>query len=144
MSSSEARAGARQASVQRTSMRHSILLVDNDERVLRNLRLLLGWSGEWEIVGAVTDGQSALDIAASHRPQMVLLDLWLSDGCNGLDLLPQLRALEPPPLVVMLTAEPDPTVRDLALRLGAERFIDKLQPPRDLLHDLRALLTQTA
>lgn len=125
------------------SVRPTILLVEDDERVRGALTQLLHWTGEWEVVGAAADEASALKLAAALQPTLVLLDLWLPDG-NGLDLIPLLQALQPPPLVLVLTITVEAAVRQRALELGAHGYLLKTSSPIELLAALRALLGNKA
>ena len=120
--------------------RHSILLVDDDARVRQNMRLLLRWAGDWEVVGEAEDGDGALALAATCRPDLVLLDRWLADG-DGLRLLPQLRALNSSPRVAILTADPAAADQAQTLAPGVAICLDKLTPPLELLAALRALVS---
>ena len=117
--------------------RHTILLVDDDARVRQSITWLLRWAGDWEVIGEAQDGDSALALAAALRPDLVLLDRWLADG-DGLQLLPQLRALDRSPRVAILTA--DPTAAGQALASGAAICLDKMTPPLELLAALRTLV----
>jgi DNA-binding NarL/FixJ family response regulator len=119
--------------------RHTILLVDDDARVRQNLTLLLRWAGDWEVVGEAEDGDGALGLAAAQCPDLVLLDRWLADG-DGLQLLPQLRALDPPPRIAILTADPAVVDQAQTLAPGAAICLDKMTPPLELLAALRALV----
>lgn len=118
--------------------RRTILLVDDDAHVRQTLALFLRWSGEWEPVGEASDCAAALALAAAHHPDLVLIDVWLPD-CNALTLIVPLRALVPPPLIVFLTSDASPDLREQALALGANAFILKFTQPLDLLHELRTL-----
>jgi DNA-binding NarL/FixJ family response regulator len=118
---------------------HTILLVDDHARVRASLALLLRWSGEWQIVGEAGDGVRALQLATTFLPELVLLDRWLADG-DGLCLVPRLKALAHPPMVVLLTAEPELAIQAAGLDPGIARCLDKMMPPIELLEALRALL----
>lgn len=122
-----------------TPARHSILLVDDDARVRQILKLLLRWSGAWEVVGEAADCASAISLFDALQPSLVLLDMRLPDG-DGLSLLARLMALAPASLVVMLTADPEDYLREQALALGAADYLSKIEPPDELLARLRALL----
>jgi DNA-binding NarL/FixJ family response regulator len=116
----------------------TVLLVDDHARVRASLALLLRWSGEWQIVGEAGDSARALHLAATLLPDLVLLDRWLSDG-DGLCLAPRLQALARPPMVVLLTAEPELAIQ-AAVDLGIACCLDKMMPPIELLMALRTLL----
>ena len=118
--------------------RRVALVVDDDERVRGTLVRILRWFGNWSEIGAAADGAEGLALARRLQPSMVLIDLWLPDG-PGLDLIPTLRSLDPPPNVVVLTAEEAPELREQALAVGAAGYLLKTMPPDDLLAALRAL-----
>jgi DNA-binding NarL/FixJ family response regulator len=117
--------------------RHTILLIDDDARIRQTLTLLLNWAGDWEVVGEAADARLALDLAAARQPELVLLDRWLDDG-DALGLIPRLRALARPPLIVMLSGDGDVAIRRQAIALGAAAWLEKTTPPLDLLQMLRA------
>lgn len=116
--------------------RRTILLVDDDARIRQTLTLLLRWAGDWDVVGEAAAGALALDLAAVRHPDLVLLDRWLADG-DGLGVIPRLRAIVPPPLVVMLSGDGDAAIRRQALALGAAGWLEKTTSPLDLLQLLR-------
>ena len=68
----------------------------------------------------------------------VLLDLHLGDG-DGLSLLPQLRALDDRPIVIVLTARDQVTDRIRGLDAGADDYLVKPYDPAELLARLRAV-----
>ena len=120
--------------------RHTILLVDDDARVRQNMTLLLRWAGDWEVIGEAEDGDGALKIAASRRPDLVLLDRWLADG-DSLRLLARLRALDSAPRIALLTADPCAADQAQTIAPGAAICLDKMTPPLELLAALRALVS---
>jgi CheY-like chemotaxis protein/anti-sigma regulatory factor (Ser/Thr protein kinase) len=79
-----------------------VLLVDDDEDLRRLLRRTLGTHPAFEIAGEASDGQSALDVAARERPDVVILDLGLPDIAGGA-VLTELRSHTPQPRVVIFT-----------------------------------------
>ena len=89
-------------------------------------------------VEAVGDGRDALDAAAAHWPDLVVLDLMLP-GIDGLEVCRRLRARGPVP-VIMLTARGDEEDRVLGLELGADDYVVKPFSPRELTARVRAVL----
>jgi DNA-binding NarL/FixJ family response regulator len=120
-----------------------VLLVDDNEGVRQSLRLLLRWSGSWDVVGEAADGARAIDLVVALRPDLVLLDRWLADG-DGLRIVPQLLALARPPRLAILSAEPRATLMAQAEWLGAAIYLDKMTPPLDLLAALHSLMDRSA
>lgn len=125
---------------QTVSMRHTVLLVDDDERVRSALARILHWISAWQVIGEAADGATALTLAAALLPTLILLDLSLPD-VDGLRLISELQAALPGTLIVVLTAEDSPVIRDQALALGIRGYLLKSTPPDQLLDQLRTLLT---
>ena len=102
---------------------NSVMLVD-DHTVLRDgLRRCLEQAG-FDVVADVGDGESALEIIADARPDVVLMDISMP-GRDGIDVTRELRRLRPETGVVILTMFADePTVRD-ALEAGAAAYLTK-------------------
>jgi len=88
------------------------------------------------------DGQSALDLAATWRPDLVVLDLMLP-GIGGLEVCRRLRAEQDPqvPLpVIMLTALGEESDRVRGLEDGADDYVTKPFSPRELTLRVQAVL----
>jgi two-component system, OmpR family, response regulator ResD len=88
------------------------------------------------------DGQSALDLAATWRPDLVVLDLMLP-GIGGLEVCRRLRAEQDPqvPLpVIMLTALGEESDRVRGLEGGADDYVTKPFSPRELTLRVQAVL----
>jgi two-component system, OmpR family, response regulator ResD len=88
------------------------------------------------------DGQSALDLAAAWRPDLVVLDLMLP-GIGGLEVCRRLRAEQDPqvPLpVIMLTALGEESDRVRGLEGGADDYVTKPFSPRELTLRVLAVL----
>jgi DNA-binding response OmpR family regulator len=88
------------------------------------------------------DGRTALEIAATWRPDLVILDLMLP-GVGGLEVCRRLRegqdAREPLP-VIMLTALGEESDRVLGLESGADDYVTKPFSPRELTLRVQAVL----
>lgn len=90
----------------------------------------------------VVDGQAALEVAETWRPDLVILDLMLP-GVSGLDVCRRLRegrdARAPLP-VIMLTALSEESDRVLGLENGADDYVTKPFSPRELTLRVQAVL----
>jgi CheY-like chemotaxis protein len=67
-----------------------LVVVDNDEAVLELLLLDLGLEGH-EIVATAMDGEGALRACDEHEPDVLVVDLRLGPGINGLEVAQQVR-----------------------------------------------------
>jgi two-component system NtrC family response regulator len=103
-------------------MNFRTLIVDDEETYALSLkRLLLRRGIEADVAGTAQAGQQA---ARSGAYDLVILDHMLPDG-NGLDLIPPIRALRPPPTVLMMTAYGTIENAVEAMRRGASDYITK-------------------
>ena len=120
-----------------------VLVVDDEPYILKILVFKLRTAGLVPIEAA--DGESALRAALADRPDAVLLDVSLSPGVSGFDVLERLkkdpRTSSIP--VIVLTARTHPDERATALRLGAARFLTKPFSTKALLLELEGVLAAT-
>ncbi|MEW5746429.1 MAG: sigma-54 dependent transcriptional regulator [Nitrospirota bacterium] len=101
-----------------------ILIVDDEKRVRLAFSENLKSSGFATLEAA--DGSEALDIFGKERPDTVLLD-YKMPGANGIEVLQELKKLDPDVPVIMVTAHGDIPIAVEAIKLGAYDFITK--PP---------------
>ncbi len=116
-----------------------VLIIDDEEEIRESLQTLLELEGyEVETAANGEQGLSKLD----ERPfDLVLLDLALPDR-NGIELLPEIRVLDPQISVIMITAYG--TVEDAvrAMQSGAGNFLQKPWDNEKLLADVRAAIAR--
>ena len=85
-------------------------------------------------------GPQALELAASQRPDLVVLDLMLP-GIDGLEVMRRLRQPEGRPIAtILLTAKGDESDRVIGLRLGADDYVVKPFSPVELVARVDAVL----
>ena len=99
-----------------------LLVVDDSSLSRRISRRILEEAGH--SVVDVADGLAALESYALDRPDLVLLDVTMA-GMDGLEVLGQLRAMDPEARVVMVTADVQTSTRTLAGAGGAVGFVSK-------------------
>jgi DNA-binding NarL/FixJ family response regulator len=101
-----------------------LLIVEDSELILERLFLMLKDVEGLEIVGTAKTRQEAIQRIDSDLPDLVLLDIALSDG-DGFQILEQIQAGRNAPQVVILTNFGNPLFRQRAKRLGVMHFYDK-------------------
>jgi DNA-binding response OmpR family regulator len=125
-------------------MNERILVVDDEPQIGRLLTTSLGARGY--TVAVASDGPAALDMAATWRPDLILLDLGLPT-IDGLEVCRQVRAWSQVPIIVLTVrdAEPDKVA---ALDLGADDYLTKPFGTEELLArhvvHMRAFITDLA
>lgn len=118
-----------------------VLIVDDDEVIRSLLRLTLPTEG-FDLVEA-DSGDAALELSVEWAPALILLD-WRMPGRSGAEVLPELKRRYPGTPVIVLTAEPETTLRQQAEELGADVFISKPFSPLQLLATVERLLAERA
>jgi DNA-binding NtrC family response regulator len=99
-----------------------ILVADDDRRVREGLVVLCESLGHRTF--EAESGREALEVARRTLPDVVLLDLEMPDG-TGLEVLPELLAIDGSPQVVMVTGVGDVKTAVEAMRAGAVDFLEK-------------------
>ena len=114
-----------------------ILLADDSAAFRGAVSKLLEQLPQVEMVGVAADGYEALDLVASQRPDVVLMDLKMP-RLNGLLATRKLRAEFPGVRVIIITLHDSAESKAASVAAGAARFI----PKHRLRHELPAALTQ--
>jgi two-component system, OmpR family, response regulator ResD len=120
--------------------RATILLVDDEAIVLEVVERYLLRDGYG--VRVARDGETALELARSERPDLIVLDVMLP-GLNGLEVAQRLRAESAVP-IIMLSARGEETDKLLGLGLGADDYVTKPFSPKELVARIAAVLRRTA
>ncbi len=105
----------------------SILLVDDQAKVLEGWRMNLALEPGLQVVGDAVEKADALHKALLYRPQVILLDIKLAEQ-NGLDLLADLHQQVPDSAVIVVTVYDTARNREHALSAGAYAFLSKQMP----------------
>ena len=114
----------------------TILVVEDEESIALPLAAALEREGyATRVTGSAPD---AIALAAELQPDLMLLDVMLSDG-SGLDVCREVRRFSSLP-IIMLTARGDETDRVVGLELGADDYVVKPFSARELVARIRAVL----
>ena len=117
-----------------------VVLADDQALVRAGFRALLDSQEDIEVVGEAADGQEAVSLAGSLKPDVVLMDIRMP----GLDGLAGTRRIAADPdlvsvrIVILTTFELDEYVFD-AIRAGAAGFLVKDTRPADLIEAVRVV-----
>ncbi|MGI6603866.1 MAG: winged helix-turn-helix domain-containing protein [bacterium] len=117
-------------------MAEKILVVDDEATIVEFVRINLEKAG-FRVVSA-GDGDEALALAASERPDLIVLDIMLP-GRDGFEVCRELRRTTSVP-IIMLTARDEDIDKILGLELGADDYLTKPFNPRELVARIKAIL----
>ncbi len=116
-----------------------VVIVDDHGIVRQGLRVLLTRPGI-EVVGEVDSGNGAVEAARALQPDVMLLDIRMKDG-DGLQALPQIKAVSPCTSVIMLTTYANPGYLARAISNGASGYLSKETNPDQIVRAVKAAAT---
>ena len=116
-----------------------IALVDDHRVVTRSLKAYLESFPDFEVVGIAAGGEELLKHLSEWRPQIVLLDLLMPGGWDGIETTRRILERAPDVRVIALTASLDEPRMMGVLRAGAAGYIRKDAEPETLLAAVRAV-----
>lgn len=116
----------------------TVLLVDDHPVVRAGLRALLTTGDGIDVVGEASGGAQSVALARSLRPDVVLMDLQMGDGMDGVEATRQIVAMGHPPRVLILTTYDTDADILLAVEAGASGYLLKDVPTRQLVDAVHA------
>ncbi|QFZ23850.1 response regulator [Saccharothrix syringae] len=119
-----------------------VLLVDDQELMRMGFRMVLGAQEDIDVVGEAGDGLDAVHLAASLKPDVVLMDVRMP-VLDGVEATKRIAEAGTAKVLVMTTFDLDEYALS-ALRNGASGFLLKDTPPGDLVSALRAVASGDA
>ena len=118
----------------------TVLVVEDDDQIAELLALYLGQAGF--AVARAGDGYGGLRLAAERAPVLVVVDIGLPGGIDGLEVCRRLRTESDVPVLV-LTARGDEDDRVTGFAYGADDYVTKPFSPRELVARIKAILRRT-
>jgi DNA-binding NarL/FixJ family response regulator len=115
-----------------------ILLVDDHVLVRAGLRSLLEGFDGVEVVAEAGNGREAIELARTHAPHLVLMDIALPE-LNGLEAAARLRDEQPGARVIMLSMHSNEEYVLRALRAGVAGYLLKDSAPSELQHAIETV-----
>ncbi len=115
-----------------------VALVDDHRIVRRGLRSFLEAFPDIAIVGESSSGEAVLEQVENWLPDVVIMDLLMPGGMDGIETTRRVRSMTPHTQIVVLTAHTDDARVVAALRAGAIGYVRKDAEPEMLLAAVRA------
>ena len=119
----------------------SVVVADDNERIVSLLSDLLGTDEDINIVGTAKNGQEAYDVIRKEKPDVVLLDIIMPklDGLSVMDKINKDDTLDKHPTFVVMSAVGQEAITEDAFNLGANYFIMKPFDHESLLGRMKML-----
>jgi DNA-binding NarL/FixJ family response regulator len=113
-----------------------VLSVDDHPLLSEGIAALIKNQPDMKLVAQATTGRDALEKFRAHRPDVTLMDLRLPD-MSGIDTMMAIRAEFPKARIIMLTTFEGDMEIQRALAAGAQGYVLKSMPPKDLVAVIR-------
>lgn len=117
----------------------TLFLIDDHRVVRRGLRTLLESYPDMQVIGEASNAESAFDQVATLQPNVIVLDILMPGGMDGIKAAQHLREHVPNSRIVMLTSYTDDARVVAAMRSGAHGFVRKDSEPEELVAAVRAV-----
>lgn len=116
-----------------------VVLVDDQALIRTGFKMILETEDDIEVVGEASDGEQAISMTRSVRPDVVLMDVQMPtmDGLEATGRIVRDASI-PSRIVILTTFERDDYVFE-ALRAGASGFLLKNAPSEELVHAVRVV-----
>lgn len=120
-------------------MEINVCIVDDNKDIRSALEQIIIMSEGYNLIGSCTNAEEALQKIPELMPQIVLMDINLGEGENGIDCVKHLKAEYPAILFMMCTVYEDDEKIFEALTAGASGYILKKTAPHKLLEAIKEL-----
>ena len=115
------------------------LVVDDETGVSHQIKEFLIQRGYHAM--AATSGSEAITLIKKEKPNIVILDI-IMEGMTGIDVLKQIKKINPKIRTIMLTAVEDDKTRQICMNLGASAYIIKPYNFDDILKTAHKLIDE--
>ncbi len=117
-----------------------ILLVDDHPLVRERLAEIIQREPDLRVVGEAEDRRSALDLARTAAPQLVIVDLTLKNS-SGLELIKDFRAQFPDIMILVVSMHDESLHAERVIHAGARGYITKQEATRKIMVAIRTVLS---
>jgi DNA-binding response OmpR family regulator len=118
-----------------------VVVIEDDPAIADLVEMYLRRDGYQ--VHQASDGDRGLEVIRTRRPALIILDVGLPGGRDGIDLCKSVRSSSDVP-IIMLTARDSEVDRVLGLEMGADDYVVKPFSPRELMVRVKNLLRRAA
>lgn len=116
-----------------------VLIVDDHTFIRRGVQGILHAFPEWELCGEADNGQEAVRLAETLRPEIIIMDVSMP-GMNGLEATRIIRDLLPDTKILLLTLHSSTELVRSAFRAGARGYVLKSDAEQELVRALNVVV----
>jgi DNA-binding NarL/FixJ family response regulator len=116
-----------------------VLIVDDHPLVRHGFRELMSGEPDIEVCGEAADATEALEQIEKTHPNVMVVDITLKGGMNGIELIKRIKVQHKHVQVLVSSMHDDAIYGERALRAGALGYINKEQNPENLIEAVRSV-----
>jgi DNA-binding NarL/FixJ family response regulator len=117
-----------------------VLVVDDHAVIRRGVQgILNAFPEEWELCGEASNGEEAVKLAESLKPQLIVMDVSMP-GLNGLEATRIIRKILPDTKVLLLTLHSSSELVRSAFRAGAQGYVLKSDAEQELIRAMNVVI----
>lgn len=120
--------------------RKQVLLVDDHPLMRRGMAQLIEDESDLAVCGEAADSGEAIECLRRSRPDVIIVDISLKDGSNGVELIKQLRAMDGQLRMLVSSRHDEQVFAERCLHAGAMGYINKHEAPEHLITAIRRVL----
>ena len=115
------------------------MVVDDHVAVRAGVKLILSSDSDLRVVGEAASGEAAVAMAAKRHPDVILMDIMLGRGIDGMEATVQILTAQPEIGVIMFTAYGERHQLAKGLDIGARGYVLKDAQPDDVIRAVRTV-----
>jgi DNA-binding NarL/FixJ family response regulator len=115
------------------------MIVDDHVAVRAGIKLILGSDPELTLVGEAASGEAGVAMAAKRHPDVILMDIQLGNGIDGMEATTQILAAQPDIGVIIFTAYGERHQLSKSLDIGARGYVLKNAHPDEVIRAVRTV-----
>ena len=99
-----------------------VVIVDDQNITRQFFSYFIKEAGEFELVATLKDGETAVEFCTSHSVDLVVMDIVMVGGINGLEAARRIKEMKPEIKIIIITSMPEVSYMDKAREIGVESF----------------------
>ena len=99
-----------------------VAIVDDQNITRQFFSYFIKESDEFELVAALRDGEEAVNYCKTYNPDLILMDIVMVGGMNGLDAAKEIKTIKPNIKIIIITSMPEVSYIEKAKAIGVDSF----------------------
>lgn len=116
----------------------SVLIAEDSEIINNNIKTVLSFEKNIEVIGQVKSGKDAVNFTKSRKPNVILMDIEMEEKRDGIDAVAEIMDMYPQTKIVMLTVQEDEDNILSSFEAGACDYVLKSSSAKEIIDAVEA------